>query len=248
MLSYILFFIILFLACIVSGLVGFGSNILALPFLSLFLDVKTIVPVLVLTVFCNGLPRLLTQYRYINLKVYGTMLPLAIIGGIIGVQMTTVLPEGIMKLLLSFLMLLIAIKGLWEQYSGWKPNAREKLHPLLHSIPIIGGMMQGAFACGGPLFNIYILLNLQEKEYIRATQFAIGSTSSCFIFLQYLAAGAYHGATLHFTLLLFPAVLLAYIVSERIFKRIDGKQFLRRVYIVLFLAGLMTGWQALKLL
>ena len=44
--SGILFFLILFLACIVSGLAGFGSNILALPFLSLFLDVKTIVPVL----------------------------------------------------------------------------------------------------------------------------------------------------------------------------------------------------------
>ncbi len=248
MLSNLLFFLILFLACIVSGLVGFGSNILALPFLSLFLDVKTIVPVLVLTVFCNGLPRLLTQYRHIDLKVYGIMLPLAIIGGVIGVRMTTILPEGIMKLLLSMLMLLIASKGLWELYSGWKPQPLQKLHPILHGIPVIGGIMQGAFACGGPLFNIYILLNLHKKENIRATQFAIGSTSSCFIFLQYLAAGAYQGQTLHFTVLLFPAVLMAYIVSERIFKRIDGQQFLRIVYVVLFLAGLMTCWQAWKLL
>ena len=60
-LSNVLFFLVLFLACIISGLVGFGSNILALPFLSLFLDVKTIVPVLVLTVLANGIPRLLRQ-------------------------------------------------------------------------------------------------------------------------------------------------------------------------------------------
>ncbi|MBE6111995.1 MAG: sulfite exporter TauE/SafE family protein [Peptococcaceae bacterium] len=246
--SGILFFLILFLACIVSGLAGFGSNILALPFLSLFLDVKTIVPVLVLTVFCNGLPRLLTQYRHINLRVYGIMLPLAVIGGIIGIRLTAILPEGIMKLLLAILMLLVSVKGIYELRSGWKLTARKKLHPFLHGIPVIGGIMQGAFACGGPLFNIYILLNLQKKEQIRATQFAIGATSSCFIFLQYLAAGAYQGQTLHFALLLFPAVLLAYVVSEYIFKQIDSSQFLHIVYLVLFFAGLMTGWQAFCLL
>ena len=246
--SSLLFFLILFTACIVSGLVGFGSNILALPFLSLFLDIKIIVPVLVLTVFCNGLPRLLTQYRHINLRLYGIMLPLAVIGGVIGVRMTSILPEGVMKLLLSILMLLIALKGLYELHSGWNMRVRETLHPALHIIPVIGGMMQGAFACGGPLFNIYILLNLQKKEQIRTTQFAIGATSSCFIFLQYLAAGAYQRQTLYFTVLLFPAVILAYLVSEHIFKRIDGRQFLRIVYIVLFFAGLMTAYQAWKLL
>ena len=246
--SSLLFFLILFTACIVSGLVGFGSNILALPFLSLFLDIKIIVPVLVLTVFCNGLPRLLTQYRHINLRLYGIMLPLAVIGGIIGVRMTSILPEGVMKLLLSILMLLIALKGLYELHSGWNMHVRETLHPALHIIPVIGGMMQGAFACGGPLFNIYILLNLQKKEQIRTTQFAIGATSSCFIFLQYLAAGAYQVQTLYFTVLLFPAVILAYLISEHIFKRIDGRQFLRIVYIVLFFAGLMTAYQAWKLL
>ena len=246
--SSLLFFLILFTACIVSGLVGFGSNILALPFLSLFLDIKIIVPVLVLTVFCNGLPRLLTQYRHINLRLYGIMLPLAVIGGVIGVRMTSILPEGVMKLLLSILMLLIALKGLYELHSGWNMRVRETLHPALHIIPVIGGMMQGAFACGGPLFNIYILLNLQKKEQIRTTQFAIGATSSCFIFLQYLAAGAYQGQTLYFTVLLFPAVILAYLISEHIFKRIDGRQFLRIVYIVLFFAGLMMAYQAWKLL
>ena len=176
------------------------------------------------------------------------MLPLAIIGGIIGVRLTVFMPEGIIKLLLSLLMLLIATKGLWELHSGWKPDSKQILHPLLYSIPVIGGIMQGAFACGGPLFNIFILLNLRRKEEIRATQFAIGSTSSCFIFLQYLAAGVYQGQTLHFTFLLVPAVLLAYLVSEHIFKRINGQQFLKLVYIVLILAGCMTFWQALKLL
>ena len=246
--SSLLFFLILFTACIVSGLGGFGSNILALPFLSLFLDIKIIVPVLVLTVFCNGLPRLLTQYRHINLRLYGIMLPLAIIGGIIGVRMTSILPEGVMKLLLSILMLLIALKGLYELHSGWNMRVRKTIHPALHSIPVIGGIMQGAFACGGPLFNIYILLNLQKKEQIRTTQFAIGATSSFFIFVQYLMAGSYQGQTLYFTLLLFPAVILAYLISEHIFKHIDGRQFLHIVYLVLFFAGLMTAYQAWRLL
>lgn len=244
----ILFFLILFFACIVSGLVGFGSNILALPFLSLFLDVKTIVPVLVLTVLCNGIPRLLTQYGSVNLMVYLYMLPLAMLGGVIGVQAASVLPEGIMKLLLSMLMLIISIKGLWELQSKFQLKPQKKHHPALYLVPIIGGIMQGAFACGGPIFNIYILLKLQKKEEIRATQFAIGATSATFIALQYLMSGVYQGQTLHFVFLLLPAVLLAYVVSEHIFKRINGQQFLHLVYVVLILAGLLTGWQAWNLL
>lgn len=246
--SNLAFFFIMVLACIVSGLVGFGSNILALPFLSLFLDVKTIVPVLVLTVLLNGTPRLLSQYRHIQLPVYLTMLPLAAAGGVCGIHMVNMLHEGWMKLLLSLLMIFIAGKGLWTMHSHWQPAHRPRKNPLLLCIPFLGGIMQGAFACGGPIFNIYILLNLHKKEEIRATQFAIGATSAGIIALQYLLTGTYQGQTLHFVFLLIPAVLLAYLISERIFKRIDSQQFLRVVYIVLMIAGFMTAYQALKLL
>lgn len=247
MLTNVLFVLILFLACIVSGLVGFGSNILALPFLSLFLNVKVIVPVLVLTVLCNGVPRLLTQYRNVNLRVYLTMLPLAILGGIAGMHLVSILHEGWMKLLLSFFMLFIAIKGLLESYSVWQMPVQTKLNPPLLIIPFLGGLMQAAFACGGPIFNMYILCNLYQKDQIRATMFAIGCTSAGLITLQYLAAGVYHGQVLHFTILLLPAVLSAYIISERIFKHINGQQFLQLVYLVMIIAGIMTGYQALQL-
>lgn len=247
-LSNVMFFLIMFLACIVSGLVGFGSNILALPFLSLFLDVKTIVPVLVLTVLFNGVPRLLSQYRSINLFVYFSMLPLVALGGVCGIHLANMLHEGWMKLLLALLMIFIAGKGLRDLHSQGKPQPRAKKNPLIFCIPFLGGIMQAAFACGGPIFNIYILLNLQKKEEIRATQFAIGATSASIIALQYLMTGTYQGQTLHFVFLLVPAVLLAYVVSEHIFKRINGQQFLRMVYIVLILAGFMTGYQAIKLL
>lgn len=108
--------------------------------------------------------------------------------------------------------------------------------------------MQAAFACGGPLFNIYILLNLTQKEQIRATQFAISTTAAIVVILQYLKADVYQSTVLNYVYLLIPAVLLAYFVSEKIFKKIDGKQFLKLVYIILILAGIITAWQAVHLL
>lgn len=244
----LLFFLILFLACIVSGLVGFGSNILALPFLSLFLDVRVIVPVLILTVLCNGVPRLLSQYRSINLRTYLTMLPLALIGGFAGIHLINVLHEGWMKLLLAVLMLFIAVRGILE-LNGTRItySQKKKDNALLLLIPFLGGLMQAAFACGGPIYNMYILLKLQKKDEIRATMFAIGSTSASLIALQYFIAGVYQGQIVHFVFLLIPAVLLAYVVSEHIFKRINGQQFLYLVYFVLIFAGLMTAWQAIQL-
>jgi len=238
---------VLFCACIVSGLVGFGSNILALPVLTLFLDVKTIVPVLILTVIFNGVPRLIKQYREVNLRLYCMMIPLSLLGGVIGVQLMTKLHEGWMKFFLAILMILIAIKGLLEISGVWQLKKKEKKNPLLLVFPFLAGLMQAAFACGGPLFNIYILLNLTEKEQIRATQFAISTTTAVLVVAQYMRAGVYQGQVLQFVFLLIPAVLLAYVVSERLFKQIDGKQFLKLVYIVLILAGMLTGWQAIQL-
>jgi len=246
--TYISFFLILFFACIISGLVGFGSNILALPFLSLFLDVKTIVPVLILTVIFNGVPRLLQQYRSINLRIYFIMVPLALLGGLAGVQLATMLHEGWMKLILAILMLLIAVKGLVELKGILKIRVKEKQSPVLLVFPFLAGVMQAAFACGGPLFNMYILLNLTQKEQIRATQFAISTTTAIVVILQYLKADVYQGTVLNYVYLLIPAVLFAYFVSEKIFKKIDGKQFLELVYIILILAGIITAWQAVHLL
>lgn len=243
----LLFSLILFLACIVSGLVGFGSNILALPFLSFFFDTKVIVPVLILTVLCNGLPRLVTQYRSVNLRVYLTMLPLAMLGGYAGIHLVHVLHEGWMKLILALLMLLIATKGLLEQRGIWRARYHKRKNPLLLIIPFLGGIMQAAFACGGPVFNLYILLNLQQKEQIRATMFAIGATSASIIALQYLLAGVYQGQVLQLVFWLVPSVLLAYVVSERLFWKINGQRFLQLVYLVLIFTGCLTGWQALQL-
>lgn len=165
MLSNVLFFLILFFACIVSGLVGFGSNILALPFLSLFLDVKTIVPVLVLTVLCNGIPRLLTQYRSVNLLVYLYMLPLAALGGACGVHLVHVLHEGWMKLLLSLLMLIIAFRGLHSLHKSDRiPAKAPKNNPLYAVIPFLGGIMQGAFGLRRPYFQYLYFTEAAEKR------------------------------------------------------------------------------------
>ena len=108
--------------------------------------------------------------------------------------------------------------------------------------------MQGAFACGAPIFNIYILSHTKKKEEIRATMFAIGATSASFIALQYLLNDVYQGKVLELTYWLILAVLLAYFVSERLFKKMNGQQFLYLGYVFLGLTGVMNGWQAIHLL
>lgn len=152
-----------------------------------------------------------------------------------------------MKLLLALLMLVIAGKGLLELRGIWRPHYHKGKNPLLLTIPFLGGIMQAAFACGGPIFNLYILLNLKQKEQIRATMFAIGATSAGIIALQYLLAGVYQGQVLQLVFCLIPSVLLAYIVSERMFRKINGQRFLQLVYLALIITGCMTGWQALQL-
>ena len=245
LLSNLIFFFILFFACIVSGLVGFGCNILALPFLSLFFDMKLVVPVLVLAVLCNGLPRLLTQYTQVSVSVYLQMLFPSILGGFLGMHLSNFLPELFLKFTLALFLFFFAVKGLLSQKNLFCFKTSSKRNPIFLLLPFFGGILQAAFACGGPLFNLYILQTLHQKEQIRATTFAIGSTSAALIALQYFQKNVYHGQTLSFVTLLLPAVFLAFFVSERIFQHLNRKRFLFLLYLLLLFTSIITCWQAI---
>ena len=64
--TYLWICLILFLAGFVQGLSGFGAVLLSLPLLSIFLDIKTVIPLVALAALAMTLIVLVQLWRYLE--------------------------------------------------------------------------------------------------------------------------------------------------------------------------------------
>lgn len=236
-------FVVLVAACI-EGIVGFGGNILALPFLTLFVDIKLAVPILMLVPIINAMLRMCSEYKNIHWPTFWKVVVMGLIGGVVGILIGSYMSETVLKLLLSIFMVFVAVKGLYEEISGksiGKSNLQKAL-PLYikfgHGILLfLSGFYNGAFACGGPFVAIYTTSVLKEKKYFRATMYSTVLATMSIMVIQKIMSGVYTGEVLFTAVLLLPALLIGYVISSIVQKKIDGKLFLKLVYGVILLAG-----------
>lgn len=249
----LIFAVIVFLAACIEGIVGFGGNILALPFLTLFVDIKLAVPILMLVPIINASFRMITEYKNIHWPTFWKVVVMGLIGGAVGLLIGEYLPETILKILLSIFMIFVSIKGLYEtstqrtlSVTGTSSNIVKFGRGLLL---FLSGFYNGAFACGGPFVAIYTTSVLKEKRYFRATMYSTVLVTMSIMVLQKIFSGVYTGEVMYTAFMLIPALVLGYIISSIVQKRIDGQLFLKLVYGVILLAGfIMCGTSLATLL
>jgi len=66
--TYVLICLIVFLAGFTQGLSGFGSILLSLPLFAIFLDIKTVIPLVALIAFCITLILFIQLWEHLDLK------------------------------------------------------------------------------------------------------------------------------------------------------------------------------------
>lgn len=237
------FAFIVMLAASIEGIVGFGGNILALPFIGLFVDIKIAVPLLMLVPLVNATLRMVVDREYKNIiwPVFWKITLYGLLGAVIGVSMAAYLSETVLKICLSLFMILVAVKGLYEckhtelqlvgKMNGW---LREVVQIVLL---LLSGIYNGAFACGGPFVVIYATSVLKDKKHFRATMYSTVLVTMGFIVAQHWVNGTYTGTNPYAGLLLLPALFLGFLTSSILQKRLNGEKFLQVVYGVLLAAG-----------
>jgi len=239
----ILFAFIVMLAACIEGVAGFGGNLLALPFIILFVDIKLAVPILMLVPVVNASLRMLKEYKNIYWPAFWKVTIMGIIGGFFGLTFSEYLSEAVLKLCLSLFMLFIAGKGIYELNKKADIVLCLKTHLsfaqkiLYFMILFLSGFYNGAFACGGPFVAIYATNILQEKRYFRATMYSTVLVTMGVLIFKNIAEGVYTGEVLYTSLMLLPALGLGYCISSQLQGRFEGTDFLKLVYEILFIAG-----------
>lgn len=240
----LLFAIIVMCTYFIEGLIGFGGTIMALPLASAVIGLKLTVPVMTVVVLVASLVIAIRDYKYINKKEFIKITLLMIIGLPIGMWLFDFLPEKPLKVMLGVFMIVVAIKGLFNRDKVKNNDQKKKLNNktsnIIDSITLfLGGIIHGAFTCGGPFVVVYATRNIKDKSSFRATLCALWATLNAIMITIDALSGMITGDILKISTITMIFVSIAIIVSNIVHKKIKGDSFTKFVYIALFISGIL---------
>ncbi len=231
---------IFLLAGFVQGMTGFGSALVAMPLLSLCLDVKSAVPLCILNSVVITTFLALKLKKHLDRKKIFPLCIAAIPGMIVGITLLKKVRSEHLGMGLGVLLVIYACYNLLIKVR------QRKLHPAWSYLAgFSSGAIGAAFSAGGPPTIIYATLNDWDKDEIKAT------LSGFFLFNSYLIATAHavSGLTTVSVLTAFicsaPFVLLGTVLGSHCYGRIEKLLYLKVIFIFLILMGLMmivTAW------
>ena len=231
----------LFLAYGLRAITGFGSALVAVPLLSLFLPLQLVVPWIV--ALDVGAALLLTGAGWRNREVdWGEirwLLPPTLLGILLGLILLVELPQRILALGLGGLIILFGARSLLDLH-GEQPIRRGWALPA----GVLGGAIGSLFATGGPPFVIYLRHRIRDKARLRATLSGLFLIEGGLRLLAFLAAGLLAQDGLVRALLLgAPVVGLALYAGHHAHVSLSKRQVFRLVGVLLVISGCALVWR-----
>ncbi len=189
---------VLIVAYFIRGITGFGSGLISVPLLALFLPLTFEVPVILLLDFTaslviGGVNRQQVRWREVLILIVPS-----VIGVVIGTHLLVNLAQAPMLIALAIFVFLFAIKSLLN-LPGDKPVSQAWAIPAA----LTGGTVGGLFGTGGPPYVIYLSHRIHDKSALRATLSALFFIEGLTRIISFLVAG----------LLMSREVWVAYFVS-----------------------------------
>ncbi len=237
---YINLLLILLAAGFTQGVTGFGFGLLAIPLLSLFIDIKTAVPL------CSLLGMLITGFLSLRLRKHidrRKILPL-LLGCIPGVAAGTLFLKKAPAELLSVLMGIMLIGyALYRLYDKQQPRA---IHAGWgYAAGFLTGAIASAFSAGGPPTIIYTTLRGWDKEGIKATLSGFFLAGGFFVIAAHALTGLTTTLVMHYFLVSAPIVVAGVFAGSLLYDRIDTGAYLKLLHLLLLAMGVLMIWKGL---
>lgn len=102
---------------------------------------------------------------------------------------------------------------------------------------ILGGIVHGAFNIGGPLITVYTLEAVQDKKKFRNTMTMLWVVLNSWNMFNQYQNGAFTSELNSALLIGLPMAGIGFYFGMRFLEKINREQFLRIVYVVLFIIG-----------
>jgi len=229
-------------AFLIRGLTGFGSGLLMVPLLLLYLDLmglaesmKLVVPTAVsLAVLCGiFLISTFQTRKWVRKDVLLMMITGAIVGTVLGTHVLASYKSGLLKKLFGLFISGYALKMLF-----WgKKEAREVKDYVGLIAGFLGGCLGGMFGTGGPPVIIYLNRKIRDNRAFRATLILYFLVTNTWQLVTYSCARLISWEVLKFVSYLLPAFIIGNLLGSILHIKVNQVLFNRIVALVLLMAG-----------
>ena len=256
----LLFVIIVMVAYIIEGVIGFGGTIIAIPLASAIVGLKPTVPVLTIVVLIASTIIAIKDIKFINKKEFLKITTLMMVGLPIGMWLFESIPEKPLKIALGIFMVIIGIKGFYEEKRksndlgeivleietnlnkdciSIEETTSKRLNIFQNFTIFCGGILHGAFTCGGPFIVVYATKNIKDKTSFRATLCALWASLNLVMVGIDIYTNEITKDIIKLSFITMIFVFIAIIVSNIIHKKINSDSFTTFVYIALIVSGIL---------
>lgn len=176
--------VILLTAYVIRGITGFGSGLIAVPLLALFLPLTFVVPLILVLDFTASIVIGGFNLQRVRVRELLVLVPFGVIGVLIGTHLLVNLSPTPMLIALAIFVFVFAMKSLFYLH-GEKPVSQWWALPAA----LTGGTVGALFGTGGPPYVIYLTHRIQNKSDLRATFSALFFTEGMTRIISFFVAG-----------------------------------------------------------
>jgi uncharacterized membrane protein YfcA len=225
---------ILLTAYFIRGITGFGSGLISVPLLALFLPLQFVVPLILLLDFTASIIIGGLTVRRVQWGEVGVLVPFGLVGVAVGTSLLVNLPKTPMLVTLAVFVLVFALRSLMNLH-GSKPISRWWAIPA----SLTGGTVGGLFGTGGPPYIIYLAHRVPHKSDLRATLSVLFFTEGLARIVSFLLAGLLMTAEVWFAYFAaLPVVLAALYAGGHVHVGLSQERMTRLVGLLLLVSGL----------
>lgn len=233
---------ILLAAYFIRGITGFGSGLISVPLLALFLPLKFVVPLILLLDFTASIVIGGFNFKRVCWSEIGVLIPFGVVGVVLGTSLLVSLPPEPMLIALAGFVFVFAVRSILNLRSD-KPISRAWAVPA----SLTGGTVGALFGTGGPPYVIYLTHRIHDKSDLRATFSALFFTEGVTRIASFLVAGllmtsqvwiAYFAA--------FPIMLGALYLGGRVHVGLTQPQMTRLVGVLLLVSSMSLLFKAMS--
>lgn len=229
---FLILLVIIFLAAFVQGLSGFGFQLVAIPLLSLFINIKEAIPLAALCGYLVNIYLIVSLRQHIKIFTLRRLIVGASLGIPIGAYFLASAEPVLVERMLGVFIVAFVLLNHFNIIKQIRMNVNWG-----YLFGLFSGVLGGAFNTNGPPIIIYFYLQGMNKEELKASITGYFIFTSSLIVLSHLVSGLATEQT-YFTFLKFtPVVLLGIILGNAVFKKINSKIYNYSILIILLILG-----------
>jgi uncharacterized membrane protein YfcA len=230
--TYLLICVILFLAGFTQGLSGFGSILLSIPLLTIFMDVKAVIPLTALAGLSITVMLLIQLWQYLEWKKILPLLLGAIPGIVAGVFFLKRLDKEIIQLILGVILVIYAVYSIIFRASGRKIG-----DGWAYLFGFSAGCLGGALSAAGPPVIVYTSLQDWTKDQIKVTIQGFFLISGLIVVFLHALTGLTTLAVIRYYGVSLPVLLVGTYFGSLFYGSIKEEHYRKVILILLALLG-----------